>query len=154
MCGDAGTGGPLQYCLHALSPAVQLLPGQVVHWLACLSCTERCAQGLVLHSTRIARQQCGCNRAPAPCLPDSSNAKGDTRLRNEHQHCCIAQESYTPVARLIYLSPPPPHPTHHHHVMQVEMMLLDVFLEGLFEMDLRRVNSEEVREAMEEERCR
>lgn len=25
------------------------------------------------------------------------------------------------------------------------MMLLDVFLEGLFEMDLRRVNSEEVR---------
>lgn len=28
---------------------------------------------------------------------------------------------------------------------QVEMMLLDVFLEGLFEMDLRRVNSEEVR---------
>jgi hypothetical protein len=27
---------------------------------------------------------------------------------------------------------------------QVEMMLLDVFLEGLFEMDLRRVNSEEV----------
>lgn len=29
---------------------------------------------------------------------------------------------------------------------QVEMMLLDVFLEGLFEMDLRRVNSEEVNE--------
>jgi hypothetical protein len=29
--------------------------------------------------------------------------------------------------------------------LQVEMMLLDVFLEGLFEMDLRRVNSEEVR---------
>jgi hypothetical protein len=29
---------------------------------------------------------------------------------------------------------------------QVEMMLLDVFLEGLFEMDLRRVNSEEVRQ--------
>ena len=28
---------------------------------------------------------------------------------------------------------------------QVEMMLLDVFLEGLFEVDLRRVNSEEVR---------
>lgn len=27
------------------------------------------------------------------------------------------------------------------------MMLLDVFLEGLFEMDLRRVNSEEVRGA-------
>ncbi len=27
----------------------------------------------------------------------------------------------------------------------VEMMLLDVFLEGLFEIDLRRVNSEEVR---------
>lgn len=26
------------------------------------------------------------------------------------------------------------------------MMLLDVFLEGLFEMDLRRVNSEEVRQ--------
>lgn len=25
------------------------------------------------------------------------------------------------------------------------MMLLDVFLEGLFEMDLRRINSEEVR---------
>lgn len=31
------------------------------------------------------------------------------------------------------------------HTTQVEMMLLDVFLEGLFEMDLRRVNSEEVR---------
>lgn len=28
---------------------------------------------------------------------------------------------------------------------QVEMMLLDVFLEGLFEVDLRRINSEEVR---------
>jgi hypothetical protein len=28
------------------------------------------------------------------------------------------------------------------------MMLLDVFLEGLFEMDLRRVNSEEVREPL------
>jgi hypothetical protein len=28
------------------------------------------------------------------------------------------------------------------------MMLLDVFLEGLFEMDLRRVNSEEVGHAM------
>jgi hypothetical protein len=28
------------------------------------------------------------------------------------------------------------------------MMLLDVFLEGLFEMDLRRVNSEEVRPAL------
>jgi hypothetical protein len=27
------------------------------------------------------------------------------------------------------------------------MMLLDVFLEGLFEMDLRRVNSEEVSSA-------
>ena len=27
---------------------------------------------------------------------------------------------------------------------QVELMLLDVFLEGLFEVDLRRVNSEEV----------
>jgi hypothetical protein len=32
--------------------------------------------------------------------------------------------------------------------MQVEMMLLDVFLEGLFEVDLRRVNSEEVGHAM------
>jgi cytochrome P450 len=31
---------------------------------------------------------------------------------------------------------------------QVEMMLLDVFLEGLFEVDLRRVNSEEVGHAM------
>eukprot|EP00878_Enallax_costatus_P000623 GHUV01000725.1.p1 GENE.GHUV01000725.1~~GHUV01000725.1.p1 ORF type:complete len:552 (+),score=175.13 GHUV01000725.1:213-1868(+) len=31
---------------------------------------------------------------------------------------------------------------------QVEMMLLDVFLEGLFEMDLRRVNSEEIGHAM------
>jgi hypothetical protein len=32
--------------------------------------------------------------------------------------------------------------------LQVEMMLLDVFLEGLFEIDLRRVNSEEVGHAM------
>lgn len=31
---------------------------------------------------------------------------------------------------------------------QVEMMLLDVFLEGLFEVDLRRVNSEDISHAM------
>lgn len=31
---------------------------------------------------------------------------------------------------------------------QVEMMLLDVFLEGLFEIDLRRINSEEIGHAM------